>query len=134
MIGHVVDNPLCWVMLLTAWFSYQSIFSLVSSTKKRSKPRHQNQVTDGTELLPSVLIGALPLMGLLGTITGLQTSFTGMMTGGVDSQLVTQGIADALFTTQLGLVLAIPGWLLLMMAKYRQTRSLVGVQKEVASG
>lgn len=134
MIGHVVDNPLCWVMLLTAWFTYQSIFSLVSSTKKRSKPLQQDQETDGTELLPSVLIGALPLMGLLGTISGLQTSFTGMITGGVDSQLVTQGIADALFTTQLGLVLAIPGWLLLMMAKYRQTRSLVGVQKEVASG
>jgi len=36
------------------------------------------------------------------------------MSLGVDSQVVTGGIADALFTTQLGLTLAIPGWLLLM--------------------
>ena len=78
------------------------------------------QVRDGEkeltkrEMIPAVLVSALPLMGLLGTIAGLQVSFTGMMSLGVDSQVVTGGIADALFTTQLGLTLAIPGWLLLM--------------------
>ena len=68
------------------------------------------------------MIGALPLLGLFGTITGLQQSFTGMMLQGADSQMVTGGIAQALITTQLGLVLAIPGWLLFTFVNAKSKR------------
>lgn len=83
------------------------------------------QDSASNEMIPNVLIGALPLMGLLGTISGLQLSFTGMMSQGIDSQVVTKGIADALFTTQLGLVLAIPGWLLMALVKRKRSPSLL---------
>lgn len=61
------------------------------------------------------LINALPLLGLLGTIMGLLQSFFAMSQGGSlsASSVLTQGIANALWTTQLGLVLAVPAWLLL---------------------
>ncbi len=36
MIVQIADNPLCWVMLLTAWFTYQSIFSMVAQDKASS--------------------------------------------------------------------------------------------------
>ena len=133
MIMQIADNPLCWVMLLTAWFTYQSIFSMVAQDKVSSNPSTQAQSASHADALANVLVGALPLMGLLGTISGLQLSFTGMMSGGVDSQLVTQGIAGALFTTQLGLVLAIPGWLMMVCAKYVSKRNAVTVLREVAS-
>lgn len=120
MIEQLAGNALCWLMLLVAWFAYQQIFALFSSRKEIAKSGGNKKLHDGEkelekrEMVPAVLVSALPLMGLLGTIAGLQVSFTGMMSLGVDSQVVTGGIADALFTTQLGLTLAIPGWLLLM--------------------
>lgn len=60
----------------------------------------------------AVLIGALPLLGLLGTITGLLDCFAGIANQGADGSQISAGIGDALLTTQLGLVCAIPAWLL----------------------
>ncbi|WP_394222967.1 MotA/TolQ/ExbB proton channel family protein [Alteromonas gracilis] len=120
MIEQLAGNALCWLMLLVAWFAYQQTFVLFTSRNDIAQSRDNEKRYDGEkaltkrEMVPAVLINALPLMGLLGTISGLQVSFTSMMSFGVDSQVVTGGIADALFTTQLGLTLAIPGWLLLM--------------------
>lgn len=106
----MIQNTLCWIMLVVAWFAYQQIFSLYSLRHDFKVLSDDNAIKE-KQMLPKVLINALPLMGLLGTITGLQMSFVGMMTAGVDSQVVTGGIADALLTTQVGLVLALPGWL-----------------------
>lgn len=122
MISQLIETPLCWVMVVTAWFTYQSIFI---SLGKQRRDSIDTQDSASNEMIPNVLVGALPLMGLLGTISGLQLSFTGMMSQGIDSQLVTKGIADALFTTQLGLVLAIPGWLLMALAKRKRSPSLL---------
>lgn len=58
------------------------------------------------------LIAALPLLGLLGTIIGLLKCFSGIAAGGASSELVGGGIADALLTTQLGIICAVPAWLL----------------------
>ncbi|MBU3023959.1 MotA/TolQ/ExbB proton channel family protein [Aestuariibacter sp. A3R04] len=114
MIEQLTDNTLCWLMLAVAWFAYQQIFVLFTTRKEIASVHDGAKELSKREMVPSVLVSALPLMGLLGTISGLQVSFTGMMTLGVDSQVVSGGIADALFTTQLGLTLAIPGWLLMM--------------------
>ncbi|WP_232369612.1 MULTISPECIES: MotA/TolQ/ExbB proton channel family protein [unclassified Alteromonas] len=122
MISQLIETPLCWVMVVTAWFTYQSIFI---SLGKQRRDSMDTQDSASNEMIPNVLVGALPLMGLLGTISGLQLSFTGMMSQGIDSQLVTKGIADALFTTQLGLVLAIPGWLLMALANRKRSPSLL---------
>lgn len=100
MWQQLIDNPLCWIMMLVAWVAYIRVFL------------HHFGGTQAL-VIENVLIGALPLMGLLGTILGLQSSFVGMMREGVESQVVSAGIADALVTTQFGLILAIPGWLAL---------------------
>lgn len=113
MIELFTGNPLCWIMVLTGWFAFQQIWMLfLNRFDKDVRSKDSDPL-----MTPSVLVGALPLMGLLGTIMGLQGSFTGMMTDGADSQIVSAGIADALFTTQLGLVMAIPGWLCLSYVK-----------------
>lgn len=63
----------------------------------------------GIFVLDIVVAGA-PLIGLLGTVTGLVHVFGGIDAAGgqPDSNIFTQGIALALSTTMLGLLIAIP--------------------------
>ena len=71
-----------------------------------------DSVTSNNFAFTGILIGALPLLGLLGTIAGLLECFAGIANTGASNELVSSGIAKALLTTQLGLLCAIPGWLL----------------------
>jgi biopolymer transport protein ExbB len=59
----------------------------------------------GLHLLDSI-VAAAPLLGLLGTVTGLATLFPDQ--GLPDSQTLTRGVGLALSTTMIGLCIAIP--------------------------
>ena len=62
----------------------------------------------GLFLLEVVVAGA-PLIGLLGTVTGLVSVFSAMpASGGSDGAIFSEGIALALLTTIMGLAIAIP--------------------------
>ena len=57
-------------------------------------------------------VSTAPLLGLLGTVTGMLTTFHALATGtGGDKtmSLVAGGISEALITTETGLVIALPG-------------------------
>ncbi|MGE0144735.1 MAG: MotA/TolQ/ExbB proton channel family protein [Planctomycetota bacterium] len=74
-------------------------------------------------LVMKVCIGAAPLVGLLGTVTGMLTTFGALSSGsGGDKTMamIADGIAEALITTETGLVVAIPG----MFFRYQLTRKL----------
>jgi biopolymer transport protein ExbB len=59
--------------------------------------------------LLEVIVAGAPLIGLLGTVTGLVEVFSQMPTGGtVDKSLFSQGISLALLTTMVGLAIALP--------------------------
>ena len=78
----------------------------------------------------NLCICALPLLGLLGTIMGLLDAFVAMSYGetmGFGNSL-SAGISDALFTTQLGLLLAVPAWILYSLVN----RSLNEVQRHAS--
>lgn len=70
----------------------------------------------------SILVGTAPLTGLLGTVTGMLSTFAGLSTStaGNTVDLVAGGISEALITTQTGLVLAIPGYIMLNIVKRRR--------------
>ncbi|MEM0966214.1 MAG: MotA/TolQ/ExbB proton channel family protein [Verrucomicrobiota bacterium] len=72
----------------------------------------------------SVLVGVCPLLGLLGTVVGMTTTFTGMAQPGTTnlSQEVANGISEALVTTQAGLLVAIPGLILISLLKRSRDR------------
>jgi len=60
----------------------------------------------------SILVTIAPLMGLLGTVIGMLTTFRGLATAsGQAVDLVAEGIRVALITTQTGLMIAIPGYI-----------------------
>ena len=74
-----------------------------------------------------------PLLGLLGTVVGMITAFTGLTeTAGANPDLLASGISQALITTAFGLFIAVPG---LVMHKYFEqkiTYLLITLQKEVS--
>jgi biopolymer transport protein ExbB len=68
-----------------------------------------------------VCVSAAPLVGLLGTVTGMLSTFGALSTGsGGDKTLalVAAGISEALITTETGLVIALPG----LFMQYRLRR------------
>jgi biopolymer transport protein ExbB len=59
-----------------------------------------------------ICVAAAPLLGLLGTVTGMLTTFKALGTGsGGDKAMaaIAAGISEALITTETGLVIALPG-------------------------
>jgi biopolymer transport protein ExbB len=57
-----------------------------------------------------VLAGIAPLLGLLGTVTGMMTTFDVLATYGTGNvRAMAGGLSEALLTTQTGLIVAIPG-------------------------
>ena len=58
------------------------------------------------------LLGAVvhtaPQLGLLGTVTGMITSFSALSASAESSKIVAAGISEALYTTAFGLIVAIP--------------------------
>ena len=69
----------------------------------------------------AILASVAPLLGLLGTVTGMITTFLVIATSGTgDAKALASGISEALITTQTGLVVAVPG---LFLANYLRRRS-----------
>jgi len=84
-----------------------------------------------TEIVPferdlrvmKICVSAAPLLGLLGTVTGMLATFGALATGaGGDKTmgLVAKGISEALVTTETGLIVALPG----LFFQYHLTRQL----------
>lgn len=79
---------------------------------------------DGRLNLLMTLTTAAPLLGLLGTVMGMLTTFSGLAlsVGGQTVDLIAEGISEALITTQTGLIIAIPSYVMISMLRKRQSR------------
>ena len=77
-----------------------------------------------------VLAAIAPLFGLLGTVTGMITTFDVLAIFGTgNSKAMAGGISEALITTQTGLLLAVPG----LYMKNFLTRRANNLQHQVAT-
>lgn len=84
--------------------------------------------------LLKLLSGVAPLLGLLGTVTGMILTFQAITLFGTgDPKLMAGGISQALMTTVLGLVVAIPILLLHSIAATR-SREIIQILEEQAAG
>lgn len=78
-----------------------------------------------------ICVSAAPLLGLLGTVTGMLATFSALSTGaGGDKTMgmVAAGISEALVTTETGLVIALPG----LFFQYYLNRQLQGYKTFLA--
>jgi biopolymer transport protein ExbB len=120
MTFNSFDNPVVWSILALGFVCYQLLtYYIIRVYSGDYELKNASWISSA-----EIFIGALPLLGLLGTISGLLDTFHAMSLGQTLDQAsaLSQGIADALWTTQLGLVIAIPAWLLLGHLKHLVTK------------
>ena len=78
-----------------------------------------------------VLIAAAPLVGLLGTVSGMLATFHGMASQVSESPMhvISGGVSEALITTQTGLVIAVPTFIVAMMLNHQFKQLRFAYQK-----
>ncbi|MFU8788018.1 MAG: MotA/TolQ/ExbB proton channel family protein [Methylobacter sp.] len=78
----------------------------------------------------NTVVAIAPLMGLLGTVAGMIETFDSLAEMALFTQSggIAGGISQALFTTQMGLVVAVPGLLIKSVQDRKQRR----IQSELA--
>lgn len=72
-----------------------------------------------------------PLLGLLGTVTGMISAFEAITSQGVgDARVLSGGIAEALITTEAGLLVAIPAFIGYRYLRGRVDALVIEMEKE----
>ena len=81
----------------------------------------------------AVCAAAAPLLGLLGTVTGMMHTFKLITIFGTgEARLLSSGISEALITTQYGLMVAVPTLLAHAYLSYR-VRKIIGTLEQTAT-
>lgn len=80
----------------------------IGQAEAREAIEAQRQAVERFQGTLSIIITAAPMLGILGTVTGIIDSFAAIgMENGTDPRLVAGGIAQALTTTAFGLAVAV---------------------------
>lgn len=125
------DNPLGRV--LAGYIHKTDDIDSVAMQLEEAILRETPLLTRGEALL-KLLAGIAPLLGLLGTVTGMIATFQSIsLFGAGDPRLMADGISQALITTALGLLVAIPLLLAHLLVSAR-SRRLVTVLEEQSAG
>tara|TARA_X000001382_G_scaffold18870_1_gene11541 strand:+ start:116 stop:601 length:486 start_codon:yes stop_codon:yes gene_type:complete len=69
----------------------------------------------------NIMIGVVPLLGLLGTVVGMIQTFNALQSSGTDVQSLAGGISKAMITTSSGLCVAIFGTIFLPLKKSEES-------------
>jgi biopolymer transport protein ExbB len=78
----------------------------------------------------NILVSAAPLLGLLGTVLGMIMTFQGISTGGGKmADAIAQGISAALITTEMGLLVALPGMVLSYLVRRQRNEYVAFLAK-----
>jgi biopolymer transport protein ExbB len=78
------------------------------------------------------IAGVAPLLGLLGTVTGIIKAFNAIYTGGLgDPRALSGGISEALITTAAGLCVAIPSYIAYRYLRGRVESIVVQMERDV---
>ena len=97
-------------------------YSLLEGRLEALSQEFKLDLDQGVKAL-EVAIMCSPLLGLLGTVSGMMTTFDSLGDQSLLSQAsvgVAAGISEALFSTQLGLMISIPGLLIGRLLQKRQ--------------
>jgi len=125
------DNPLGRVLLVAEEFKDSGIETLelkLGEAVFREVPRLTRSL-----LFIKIISVVAPLLGLLGTVTGMIVTFQAITLFGTgDPKLMAGGISTALVTTVLGLTVAIPVVLLHTLVSGRSKRILHILQEQSA--
>ncbi len=78
-----------------------------------------------------VLSATAPLIGLLGTVSGMFTTFDGMATRSASAPIdaISRGVSEALITTQAGLIIGVPSFIACTLLQSRLDRLRIGFDR-----
>ncbi len=126
------NNPLGRVMKVKEQFpdvAHDTLELKLSEAILREVPKITKRLT-----FIKIISVVAPLLGLLGTVTGMINTFQSITLFGTgDPKLMAGGISQALVTTVLGLVVAIPTVFLYTMLNTR-SRSIISILQEQSAG
>ena len=77
----------------------------------------------------AIIVTAGPLLGLLGTVTGMLSTFSAMWSEGRAFSLIVEGISEALITTQTGLLISIPAMVILSFISQYRRRLMLAIAR-----
>lgn len=109
-----------WMLIVLAFAIAANLYTIATNVSMGSADE-QARVLRRIDFC-FVLIGAAPLIGLLGTVSGMLATFSGLATrsGSAPVETISAGISRALITTQTGLVIAIPTFIFCTLLKRKQ--------------
>jgi len=126
------DNPLGRVMLVkeqNPTLDNETLELKLSESILREVPKISSRLT-----LIKIISVVAPLIGLLGTVTGMINTFQAITLFGTgDPKLMAGGISQALVTTVLGLVVAIPMVFIFALLNSR-SRGIINVLQQQSTG
>ena len=117
--------PLALICFLLWFYFLKTRYELKSmvSDKYGGEPSgiQQESAMSRNFVIVAALTATAPLLGLLGTVLGMIRTFRVSDVFGEMSANIAGGISEALITTQLGLIIAIPGVFgLAVLKRYRR--------------
>lgn len=119
-----------WNRLLRKPSDTPEVFSRLATTLSRTADPSRALEEAGQRLFARpdrrfpfafVMISAAPLVGLLGTVSGMFTTFDGMAANVAEQPIdvISEGIFKALITTETGLVIGVPTFIVCALLKSR---------------
>ena len=139
MLLSVVLYGRCFQLIVDLWRSRRLLRTAPARNRKQARFllgrqallqqnfRHQRPAL-------GAMIAAAPLLGLLGTVTGMERTFSTLAGHGTKSlEGLAGGISEVLVATESGLAVALPAMLLVYIA-HRQTQRQVEILGRLAAG
>ena len=139
MILLVVLYTHCFQLIADLWSSRRALRTASASTREQAQLLFHRQILlqqNFRHQRPALaaMIAAAPLLGLLGTVTGMERTFSTLAEHGTKSlEGLAGGISEVLVATESGLAVALPAMLLVYIA-HRQTQRQVEILGRLASG
>lgn len=130
--NYAADNPLGRVLLAAEAAKNLSLEAL--ELKMNEAMLKEIPTLQAWETFLKIIASVAPLLGLLGTVTGMIVTFQSITVYGAgDPQVMSVGISAALVTTVLGLLVAIPTLLMLTLIASR-SRRIIQILEQQATG
>jgi biopolymer transport protein ExbB len=139
MVLSVVLYGRCFQLMLDLWSSRRSLQTAPAATREQAQLYRQRQVVlqqnfRHQRAALGAMIAAAPLLGLLGTVTGMERTFSTLASSGTKSlEGLAGGVSQVLVATESGLAVALPAMLLVYLA-HRQTQRQVEILGRLAAG